>query len=329
MAANAPPPPQPRALLLDGGTGHLLKEWGARLPGLPLEQQFLAGAVANASDPALVRRAHAAYIAAGADVITTNSFAATRHALSRIGRAGDAAALAAAAARNAAGAREEAGAAGAGVLIAGSLPPLKESYQWEGLDPPDEMRAQYRELAEALAPHADVLLAETLSTAAEAAAVAAATARLGKPLWVSFTLEDSTAARLRSGELLAAAAAATALLAAPHLEALLINCCAPQAASAALPALRAAAPPRLRVGAYANGFRTTTSQWLAGGRAPELEVDEADYDTASGLITPAAYARFAGAWARRGAALVGGCCGVGPEHIRAVAAELSAPGRDV
>lgn len=113
-------------IVLDGGTGHLLKDWGVRLPGLPHEQQFLAGVVANEADPALVQRAHAAYIAAGARCITTNSFVATRHSLSKIGRAGDAPALAAAAARNAAAARAAAGAAGAGVLIAGSLPPLKE-----------------------------------------------------------------------------------------------------------------------------------------------------------------------------------------------------------
>lgn len=143
----------------------------------------------------------------------------------------------------------------------------------------------------------------------------------GKPLWVSFTLEDSTAAKLRSGEPLADAAAA--LASQPHLEALLVNCCAPAAASAALPALRAAAPARLRVGVYANGFRTTTTEWLTGGKGPRLEADEADYDAASGIITPDAYARSAAGWRDAGASVVGGCCGVGPEHIQAVAQVLS------
>ena len=53
------------------------------------------------------------------------------------------------------------------------------SYQWEGLDPPDEVRAQYAEIARALAPHVDVLLAETLSTVEEAQAAAEASAGLG------------------------------------------------------------------------------------------------------------------------------------------------------
>jgi hypothetical protein len=53
------------------------------------------------------------------------------------------------------------------------------SYQTQGLNTPDDMRRQYREIAETLAPYVDVLLAETLSTAEEAAAAAEATAGLG------------------------------------------------------------------------------------------------------------------------------------------------------
>ncbi|GBF99997.1 hypothetical protein Rsub_12724 [Raphidocelis subcapitata] len=323
---------QQQLLILDGGTGHLLKQWGAALPGLPVEQQFLAGVAANETDPQLVVRAHREYVAAGADVITTNSFSATAHSLAKIGRPAAAApALARAAARNAAAARAAAGRAGEGVLIAGSLPPLKESYQSDGLCPHDEAVQQYRDLAEAMAPHVDLFLAETLAAGGEAEAAAEATATLGKPLWVSFTLEDSPAVCLRSGEPLAGAA--RPLLRHPHLRALLLNCCAPGAVAAALPALRAAAPPAVRVGAYANGFRTTTSEWLAGGGgggggggdgAARLELDPREYD-AQGLITPEAYARHAVAWARAGASVVGGCCGVGPAHIAAVAAALGRP----
>jgi S-methylmethionine-dependent homocysteine/selenocysteine methylase len=141
---------------------------------------------------------------------------------------------------------------------------------------------------------------------------------------VSFSLEDSPAARLRSGEPIAAAVAP--LLKHPHLAALLLNCCAPAAVSAALPALRAASPPALRLGVYANGFKTTTSEWLSGGRGPRLEADAADYDAATGIISPAAYARHAAAWRTAGASVVGGCCGVGPEHIAAVAAALGGRG---
>lgn len=41
----------------------------------------------------------------------------------------------------------------------------------------------------------------------------------------------------------------------------------PQAITAALPKLRAATPPAIQIGAYANGFRQTTSDWLAASAA--------------------------------------------------------------
>lgn len=60
----------------------------------------------------------------------------------------------------------------------------------------------------------------------------------GLPVWIAFTLEDSPAQRLRGGEGVADAAAWAA--AQPEVEAVLLNCCAPEAISAALPALSAA-----------------------------------------------------------------------------------------
>jgi methionine synthase I (cobalamin-dependent) len=71
-------------MLLDGGMGHLLKEWGVRTEGLPYEQQFLGGVLANSRDPDLVKRAHRCYIAAGSRIITTNNFAATHHNLAKV-----------------------------------------------------------------------------------------------------------------------------------------------------------------------------------------------------------------------------------------------------
>jgi hypothetical protein len=48
-----------------------------------------------------------------------------------------------------------------------------------------------------------------------------------------------------------------------------------------------------------------------------------DYD-ADGLITPAAYLGFAQQWRDAGASLIGGCCGVGPQHIRLLASCMAA-----
>ena len=43
-------------------------------------------------------------------------------------------------------------------------------------------------------------------------------------------------------------------------------------------------------------------------------------------LTPGEYLQQAIAWADHGARLIGGCCGVGPEHIRLLADGLARPG---
>lgn len=75
--------------ILDGGMGHLLKQWGLKVPGLPDDQQFLAGVLSNETSPQQITAAHKAYISAGCNCITTNSFAATQHNLSKVERQQD------------------------------------------------------------------------------------------------------------------------------------------------------------------------------------------------------------------------------------------------
>lgn len=65
------------SVLFDGGVGTMLIENGLE-PGAPPEEW-------NCSRPDSVRNVHAAYIDAGADVITTNSFGATPARLERYG----------------------------------------------------------------------------------------------------------------------------------------------------------------------------------------------------------------------------------------------------
>ena len=60
-------------------------------------------------------------------------------------------------------------------------------------------------------------------------------------------------------------------------------------------------------GLYARQNTGTASQ-------PHMVTDCAG-DYQDGVITPEAYVRFAVGWVTAGASIVGGCCGVGPEHI--------------
>jgi S-methylmethionine-dependent homocysteine/selenocysteine methylase len=403
-------------LILDGGTGHLLKRARRsagggdqdddggnastaaaaaaspspplpllRIQGLSYDQQFLAGAVANAEASSVVRAVHRAYVEAGADVLTTNSFAAAPRAVrllpeevrARLQRRllpgeeednanDDASALRLSAALACEAARVARSAADDAALtkvprVAGSLPPLGECcYARPGAAPPPpraQAAAQYLALARALhSGGCDLLLAETLPTSEEALAVLDAAVELGREVWLSFTLRDGPAPpKLRGGELLQSALdrvldhPASASL----VSALLVNCCAPAAATPALPLLVAAAEQirqrqqqqahrRARVGCYCNAFRGTTSEWLAkevgddeglaeatawadarhrGGGVAEFEEEEEraageDLLPAEATITPEAYERYAREWVRLGATAVGGCCGIGPRHVR-------------
>ena len=291
--------------LLDGGMGRELQRMGA-----PFRQPEWS-ALALIEGPDFVRRAHAAFIAAGAAVITTNSYAIVPFHIgaARFAEAGEA--LADLAGRLA---REAARDAAAPVVVAGSLPPLFGSYRPDLFDA-ERAPALLAPLVRGLAPHVDLWLAETQGSIVEVATVAAALAGDHRPLWISYTLRDEepdAAPALRSGEPVAEAARAARRLGA---QALLFNCSQPEVIGPALAEARQAlVNARLPLGAYANAF-------------PPMRKDAAANTTLSGLredLDPPGYLGFARAWVAEGATLVGGCCGIGPEHIAELRRALAA-----
>lgn len=78
--------------VFDGGMGHLIKQKDlklASLDGQQCDKYFLVGAYANVEQPLVVEALHSEFMDAGANVITTNSFAATPWALTSIGKEAD------------------------------------------------------------------------------------------------------------------------------------------------------------------------------------------------------------------------------------------------
>ncbi len=158
-----------------------------------------------------------------------------------------------------------------------------------------------------LSPHVDLWLGETLSAIAEAEAVAAALAGDPRDLWLSFTLRDGDAADpalpcLRSGESVAEAARAAQRLGA---RALLFNCSQPEVMAPALRVAQETLGGALPLGVYANAFPPQRKDAEANATLLPIRAD----------LTPEGYRAFAKAWAQAGATLIGGCCGIGPEHI--------------
>ncbi len=277
-------------VLLDGALGTELERRGVATP-LPL---WSAEAVRSAPD--VVRAIHEEYILAGADLVTTATFRATPRAMAGAGGAEEAARTLERAVSLAREARARAGVARE-VLIAGALAPLEDFYRPELAPPAAEAEREHAAQAVRLArAGVDAILAETLNTISEARAAVRGARRAGLPVLVSFICRSES--ELLSGEPLAEAVRAVA---AEEPDAVLVNCTPPDVVTRCLDVIARATPlPR---GAYAN----------AG--APDLAAGTWRPDAA---WTPERFARAAVEWVRRGAQIVGGCCGTTPAHIRAI-----------
>ncbi|AZC34320.1 Homocysteine S-methyltransferase [Pseudomonas chlororaphis subsp. piscium] len=293
-------------VILDGGMGRELQRRGA-----PFRQPEWS-ALALSEAPQAVEAVHAAYIESGADVITSNSYAVVPFHIGEARFAAEGQALAALAGELA---RRAVQASGKPVRVAGSLPPLFGSYR------PDLFEAGraaelLAPLVNGLAPHVDLWLAETQSSTVEARAIHAGLPKDGKAFWLSFTLHDENpdeVPRLRSGELVADAAAVAAEL---GVETLLFNCSQPEVIGAAIDAARATFERlgvKINIGAYANAFPPQPKEATANDGLDPLRED----------LDPPGYLQWAADWRQRGASHLGGCCGIGPEHIAVLAQKLA------
>lgn len=258
-------------------------------------------------EPAGVVQVHAEYIEAGASVITTNSYSTIPSYLAKAGMAERYQDLTVVAAKLA---RQAADAAATPVRVAGCLPPLDESYRHDLVPDDEPSQAVYRELVRVLTPYADLYLCETMSCVREAvnASSAARAVDPHKPLWVAWTLDETPGEGLRSGESLADALAAVQPF---QPDAYLFNCTSPAAISAAVEAL--AKLTDKPIGAYPNSYHVPEGWTLDNEKSVEARDMTADD-----------FVAFARDWRNKGASILGGCCGIGPSLIDAMAKDLGA-----
>ncbi|MFM9852080.1 MAG: homocysteine S-methyltransferase family protein [Sphingomonadaceae bacterium] len=286
--------------ILDGGISRELQRLGA-----PFRQPEWS-ALALIETPHLVAQVHDDFAVAGAQVISTNSYAVVPFHIGEDRFAAEGPALAARAGQLA---REVADRRG--IRVAASLPPVLGSYRPD-LFEVNAAKAILEVLIAALSPTADIWLAETLSTIAEGALIADLLAGDERPLWLSFTLKDDGEPMLRSGETIAQAAALAKQVGAG---ALLFNCSAPEVMEAAVAAAKAAlGDSEIAIGVYANGFAAKAEDKDANVDLQQIRAD----------LDPPRYLDWAQKWIAAGATMVGGCCGIGAAHIAA----LSAGARD-
>lgn len=292
--------------LLDGGMG---QELVARSGDEPTP---LWATRVMIDHPGLVKAIHDDYFAAGASVATTNTYNILHDRLEAVGLDPLYHALHLRALTEA---HEARAAAGRG-MIAGSMGPLGESYRPD-LTPSVAVSAPlYAEKARILAPHVDVILLETMSSLGLAEGALKGAQAAGKPVWLSVSVHDRDGSKLRSGE---PVAGLRDLIAAYPTAAVLANCSMPEAM---LDALRELAGMGLPFGAYANGFSEISSLPMPDAVAAPDYTHRHD-------LTPEKYTDFVLQWIDLGATIVGGCCEVGPAHIRHLALALRAAGHSI
>jgi S-methylmethionine-dependent homocysteine/selenocysteine methylase len=268
--------------ILDGGMGQeLLARSTAQATGLWSAKILL-------DDPDLVRAVHADYLAAGAEVITTNSYILHRDRLAPFGVEDRFEQLHRLACRLAVEARD---ANGAG-LVAGSLGPNARSYRPDLALPEDQAVDTFAEIARLQAPYVDLLLCETMSSIEQARGAVLGARTVGLPVWLAVTVDDNDGTRLRSGQEISQV---VELCNAMSLDTVLVNCSIPEAVDMAVSALTDCG---LRVGAYANGFTRINEAFLEPGATVDLLEKRKD-------LAPEAYAGFASDWVTRAVGIVG------------------------
>jgi len=303
-------------IILDGGMGRELERIGA-----PFQQpEWSAHALIEA--PHFVSKVHHNFIDAGAEIITTNTYALVPFHLGekRFNEQGaDLIKLAAKLARdcvddNAKSSNKQHKNRSSSVLVAGCIPPVLGSYR------PDLFSLQQaKPLLDALISNqqsdVDFWLAETISSIAEAAMIKTRTALTNKTTWIAFTVKDeiTTESTLRSGE---SVFDAVSEIAGDNVSAILFNCSAVEVMEAALnnaqqALLAQGLADKVQLGVYANNF------------PPIGELREANSDEGISIIrddvSPEKYRQFVSTWINAGASIVGGCCGVSPAHIKKLA----------
>ena len=287
-------------IILDGGMGQELLARSKR------EVTTMWSADIMLHEPDLVTDLHYDFIRAGAQIITLNTYTATPQRLA-LNHASDKLeplhAMAGKAAQDAISRATLSSDSGStcDIKIAGCLPPLVASYHPDRSPEFETSLHTYRQLVQLQNPFSDLFICETMSSINEAKAACTAAKESGKPVWLAFSVCDDNPSQLRGGDPLVDA---IAQLVPEFTNTVLLNCSRPEAIEQALPYLSGKVE---QIGVYANGFTSITS--LYPGTTVKSLTTRKDLD-------PQEYTEHAQLWAQQGATIIGGCCEIGPAHIK-------------
>lgn len=290
--------------ILDGGMGRELRDIGA-----PFSQP-LWSAQALIESPEYVVKAHQNFIDAGAEIITVNSYACVpfhlgeeRYQSDGAGLAGQAAAIAESVASKGLSSNNDS------VLVAGVIPPAFGSYRPD-LFKKDQAKKIITTLFHAQDPYVDLWLSETISSLQEFEVIHSVLKNSVKDSYYAFSLKDSATneAQLRSGQ---PVKIATALICFTGGKGIFFNCSVPEVMEQAIKDAKEVIEhygADVEIGVYANNFTPINTEHKANDTLQSMRE-----------LSPEDYLAYAKRWYELGASTIGGCCGIGPSHIKALA----------
>ena len=291
-------------IVIDGATGTELERRGANMH----DKAWCA--MTTLTDPALLRQVHEDYIRAGARVITANTFSTNRNMLEPAGLGSRFEELNRRAVELAHEARERTGMAER-VAVAGSMshqvPIVKGADQRDAhaVPTPEIAEANFREMAQLLAASGvDLILMEMMSDPELANPAIAAAVATGLPVWVGFSV--------RTGE-----SGTPASYVRPDLSAAEMLDMIP------LDGIRVAGVMHSKANTIAPAIELLKARWTG----PLMVYPDSGYFKMPhwqfvDVLPVDDFVAFSRQWIAAGVQVVGGCCGLGIEHIEALTASL-------
>ena len=291
-------------LILDGGMSNVLEDQGCDL------NHKLWSAKIIKTHPQAIVNCHLSYLEAGANCITTAGYQATVKGFMELGYGLTAAKqLVLRSVELAEKARSEFltnSIVKDSIYIAASMGPygayLADGSEYRGAYTisEKELASFHLEQIKILdASNADFLAFETIPSLVEIKALSGLLIDTVKPAWVSFSCKDDL--YLNDGEKISEAAKILANH--PSVFAIGVNCTAPKHITSIIQTLKNSAPDK-RVIVYPNSG----------------EVYLADSKSWQGISDPNLFQIMAKEWFESGADILGGCCRIGPDHIRKIKA---------
>ena len=289
-----------QTIILDGGTGTDIQRRGAPMSG----ESWCAEV--NLTHPDIVRAVHEDYIRAGADIITANTFASSALSFNHYGRDNDLLKI-----DSAAVAIAKRAAAGKPVAVAGSVSTMRpvapgtdrtlKEREW----PEAEARELFRRKVENLVrAGVDLLMMEMMRDVDYSVFATEAAIATGLPVWVGISVERGEGGKLvgfgREDQELDDVAKR---LAATRPAVISIMHTSPNDTDEALQILRKHWDGPM--GTYPESGYFKMPDWQF--------VD---------IIAPAELVSKSRGWKAQGVTIFGGCCGIGPDHIAALAREF-------